>query len=249
MKVLKYLIVCAIGCMTHEQLFAQNFDLQIANFKLSNNSNAVALATNDSMEFDLVNLGTDSFMLNGGSTFMKFYIHVDTNIVQPTPFNYQLLAHDSFLLSAPIFINAGDSVHFTFALNIAPIIFTLYKDNEIVIWPILQPTEPNQNNNSARLFVHCNAFANVIEASQKSEIEIYPNPTNGILKIELPIDSKNYEIEIIDVTGKLMVARKQINNGVVTIQLANYLKNDGIYFVKIKNENKVISKKITFYTN
>jgi hypothetical protein len=149
-------------------------------------------------------------------------------------------------LNCPAIINAGDSVHFAFGITISPIVFTLFKDNEIVIWPILQPTEPNQNNNSSRLFVHCNQFANTNNLNHKIDISISPNPTNDILNIELPDAASKYEIEVLDITGKLMITKMQYNSGLAIIHLSNYLKTDGIYFVKIKSVDGVITKKINF---
>jgi hypothetical protein len=66
---------------------------------------------------------------------------------------------------------------------------------------------------------------------------IYPNPTSGLVNIEVS-DSKNKEeviIEVFDITGKLVYSVKQIlNNSTISIQpdLSN-----GTYLVKIRLNN------------
>ncbi|MBK6833475.1 MAG: T9SS type A sorting domain-containing protein [Bacteroidetes bacterium] len=68
-----------------------------------------------------------------------------------------------------------------------------------------------------------------------SMIELYPNPTNG----SFTIDSKNEminEIQIIDLTGKLVFHKTNINKSTCLIDLNTYPK--GMYIVKTNYEQK-----------
>lgn len=74
----------------------------------------------------------------------------------------------------------------------------------------------------------------------ENEIQIYPNPTNGILNI----DSKNeliQSIELIDLTGKSVFER--VVNDYASQLIINGL-NAGSYFVKIKTEREILIRKV-----
>jgi hypothetical protein len=80
------------------------------------------------------------------------------------------------------------------------------------------------------------------DSFEMNQIEIYPNPSNGIFNLNL----KNIEantIEIYDVSGKLIEKMdvKSISQ-LTQIDLSN--ASNGIYFVKISTENNTITKRI-----
>ncbi len=76
----------------------------------------------------------------------------------------------------------------------------------------------------------------------RGEILIYPNPANNMLKIHL-LYKKNQSctIEINDVTGKKLLKQEYKNNyiNINTIDFSN-----GFYFVTIKTDNAITTKKI-----
>lgn len=72
-------------------------------------------------------------------------------------------------------------------------------------------------------------------------IHIYPNPTNGILIIELNNVSENSSVEIYNSIGQLILIEK-----IMTSQQVfnlNHLTN-GIYFIRVQNEIEILNKKI-----
>ena len=75
--------------------------------------------------------------------------------------------------------------------------------------------------------------------SQNSNLlNIYPNPTNGIIHIE----AKNIQaIEIIDMTGKVVKQLQETSNK-MQIDLSKIHK--GIYLIKVKTEKGIVTKKI-----
>lgn len=69
-----------------------------------------------------------------------------------------------------------------------------------------------------------------------SQISIYPNPTSH----EFYIDGKNISnVEIFDLTGKLVKSTQNLTSGINIQDLAK-----GIYIVKIQSGNNTITKKI-----
>ena len=69
-----------------------------------------------------------------------------------------------------------------------------------------------------------------------SDINIYPNPTSNQLSIDTEL--KISEITIIDITGKIIMTIKQNTNIINVADLSN-----GIYFIQLITEDRVITKK------
>ncbi len=74
----------------------------------------------------------------------------------------------------------------------------------------------------------------------KNQVLIYPNPTDGILKIN---SSQNAEAELTDINGKIVIDRTKIlSNQVHTFELDNLAK--GIYMMKVSNNNFIQQSKV-----
>ncbi|MBL7900073.1 MAG: T9SS type A sorting domain-containing protein, partial [Crocinitomicaceae bacterium] len=89
-----------------------------------------------------------------------------------------------------------------------------------------------------------------IQASGSSEltennlgaVEIYPNPTNGNLTVDLSdVESEVVSVELRDVTGRIISSTTIINNK-VNFNLSG--ESSGIYFVKVNGTNGSITRKI-----
>ena len=82
--------------------------------------------------------------------------------------------------------------------------------------------------------------------NQASSLKVLPNPTNGLLELTLGGAEKgNYQIQITDVTGKLVVSHLVVNQNAVLQQTLDLSKfNKGIYFLKLINNDKVYTQKI-----
>lgn len=97
--------------------------------------------------------------------------------------------------------------------------------------------EIGENNNRFEIIFRSNAL-NTNDEFLNENITIYPNPTNSIVNIS----TKNViidNIKIYDSTGKLI---KMINDNTSSISLGNL--SNGIYFVKIQSDTKILIKKI-----
>jgi len=87
---------------------------------------------------------------------------------------------------------------------------------------------------------------NVNELNTVNGINIYPNPSNGIFNITGEFNSNsNIIITVSDITGKVILNNK-LNNVSILNQEIDLKNNDkGIYFIKINNNDKVATYKVT----
>jgi hypothetical protein len=74
-------------------------------------------------------------------------------------------------------------------------------------------------------------------------LSIYPNPTDGILILEL-VSSISGVIEILNLSDEV-IHRKQIQSTTEQIDMTPY--SDGIYFVKVRSDRWMRTKKIVKY--
>lgn len=81
-----------------------------------------------------------------------------------------------------------------------------------------------------------------VEENNVGNVSIYPNPTNGMLTVNLTKVGIEIEtIELRDVTGRLVATVSPIN-GIVTFNLTN--ETAGIYFVTVKSSEGSITRKV-----
>ena len=65
--------------------------------------------------------------------------------------------------------------------------------------------------------------------------QVFPNPTSGILNVRLEDEVKEYTMEILDVTGKLMHKSNE-NQRLVEMDMTSYAS--GQYFIRLFNLNE-----------
>ncbi|RFC53544.1 extracellular catalytic domain type 1 short-chain-length polyhydroxyalkanoate depolymerase [Brumimicrobium aurantiacum] len=68
-------------------------------------------------------------------------------------------------------------------------------------------------------------------------LKIYPNPSTGAIQIET--DQKVDKIDVVNTQGKTVATFKNIQK---SLEISNL--NNGVYFVKIHSEEKVVTKKV-----
>lgn len=61
-------------------------------------------------------------------------------------------------------------------------------------------------------------------------IDIYPNPTTGIVEVSLPQEFENQEVQLYDLQGTLLQT-KVLHGGVATFDLSSY--PNGVYIIKV----------------
>ncbi|MDC0004832.1 T9SS type A sorting domain-containing protein [bacterium] len=73
----------------------------------------------------------------------------------------------------------------------------------------------------------------------RNDLKVYPNPTNGKLNLEVLSTERIESIEVLDMTGKLVLAAPFQNQ----LHLGHLSK--GIYFLKVQKENgELLTRKI-----
>ncbi|HDR68082.1 MAG TPA: T9SS type A sorting domain-containing protein, partial [Bacteroidaceae bacterium] len=85
-----------------------------------------------------------------------------------------------------------------------------------------------------------------ITTPDKDEIHIYPNPSTGLVYIELPdAEKEKYIIQIIDPAGKVLMNKPFLNRSILLKACIDLeMHPAGIYYVKVFNNSSVIVKKI-----
>lgn len=80
-----------------------------------------------------------------------------------------------------------------------------------------------------------------ISNDKLSDFAIYPNPSNGLFYVELPMISQNAEISVHDITGKEIM--KVIPESlIIQLDLSDF--SDGFYLVKYKAGETLITKRL-----
>lgn len=79
-----------------------------------------------------------------------------------------------------------------------------------------------------------------IELSQAGTIEVYPNPTEGLLRIE-NVEQENCQVKIYDLYGRCLHSQL-IESAGVEVDITDF--NAGMYMVKIQLDNEVITHTI-----
>jgi len=77
----------------------------------------------------------------------------------------------------------------------------------------------------------------------KSDLLIYPNPTNNLINIRQE-KASSITIQILDITGKVLLTKSSTNQ-LTTIDLHEF--TNGIYLVKVTSRNQITIKKVIKY--
>lgn len=84
---------------------------------------------------------------------------------------------------------------------------------------------------------------NVEEKKEKSFLSIYPNPNNGIFNIALPTVKDEVQVSIYNLSGQQIKNITLKDKGIIDISK----QPNGVYFVKMIHQQKVITQKIIKY--
>jgi choice-of-anchor B domain-containing protein len=111
------------------------------------------------------------------------------------------------------------------------------------VWPFLPSKNIIASDRSNGIFVlraDDDVLSNREEEQQNAFLNIYPNPSNGILNIAIEGGKKDiFEIEILDLHGKKVMAFDKIfENNYLYSENIETLKR-GIYFLNIKGEKNI----------
>jgi len=131
----------------------------------------------------------------------------------------------------------------TFEVPIQYLIPDVTPDSVIVI---LYSTYPNTPNAGGELWVDDLSFeftTNISEVDEVLEVNLFPNPFQEFLKIEITVLKKG-TLELIDINGEKIFS-KVLNKGFQTIKVETSAFPSGNYFVNWRNqkgESKILEK-------
>jgi hypothetical protein len=83
-----------------------------------------------------------------------------------------------------------------------------------------------------------------------SNVSVYPNPTNGLLNVELPsdLDLSSVSVKIIDLNGRVVVDESKNSLQHFTLNLNDRNLASGVYQLSINSaSNTLFNGKITLY--
>ncbi len=172
---------------------------------------------------------------------------IDVSFVDSTPLNPVTLPN-------PPLICLGDSV--VIEVNNSFINYWWNTGNpnntdqdRVVVYPnqdfiyVVEAIDSNGCESREEIEVFVDTCATVFSDVSSLKIDIYPNPTNGNLFINLPLGN-NFSLEVLDITSSHVVYKRTIANDFV---LESGILEKGIYLVYLYNDSVGITKKLFVY--
>lgn len=92
-----------------------------------------------------------------------------------------------------------------------------------------------------KAIVSCVAGVGINDVINTNEINIYPNPSNGIYNVSLP-ENENFQISIIDIMGREVYTKSITNIKSLSIDISD--QASGLYMMKLKSVKGTVIKKI-----
>jgi bacillolysin len=81
-----------------------------------------------------------------------------------------------------------------------------------------------------------------VEEEISKAIRVYPNPTDGKLYIEVPLNVKCQGITLINVNGQIELGKASSDQSTIELNVGSLTK--GLYILQIQTLNQIIYKKI-----
>lgn len=132
------------------------------------------------------------------------------------------------------------------------LIFNDLNLQEAGLYSVIFQTEDNSGNESSEFtlyfdvdYDHQVLVNGISDLALEDMINVYPNPTNGIVNINVNLpENEDVNIEIYNTMGQQVatVANGKVNNGQFTVNLNGY--TNGVYYVKMNLNGVVVTKKI-----
>jgi hypothetical protein len=105
----------------------------------------------------------------------------------------------------------------------------------------------NMINSTLSNFINSN-FAGIDEPTENSLFAVYPNPASNGFNIQTnELSGNNYSLQIINLLGEVVYSKNKINQQTQYIETNNLV--DGLYFIQIKTDKSISSKKIIIKKN
>lgn len=209
---------------------------------------------------DVVTIGyiiaTDSTTIISNPFTSSGSVSIDTTangIVENCIINYQLIdsanvtgvniiAADSVIVNYTIYYNNGSTevitevYQFNFGAGVYTVILDLFCPNKSTFNFLKVIDEINFDPSMIGTSWYLN-----LENKTELEINIYPNPFNSDITIQLTKED-NYNITLFDISGKLVLSSRFENTNEIKLDALDLSK--GQYILRIQNDDTIITRKI-----
>ena len=127
--------------------------------------------------------------------------------------------------------------------------FNDINQHRVVVFPtqdfiyVVEAIDSNGCESKEEIEVFVDTCVTTVAEKVNMKIDIYPNPTNGDLFINLPL-GVNFSLEVYDITGGHLVYKRSIANDFV---LESGILEKGIYLLNFSSETTSLTKKLFVY--
>ena len=127
--------------------------------------------------------------------------------------------------------------------------FNDINQHRVVVFPtqdfiyVVEAIDSNGCESKEEIEVFVDTCVTTVAEKVNMKIDIYPNPTNGDLFINLPFGI-NFSLEVYDITGSHLVYKRSIANDFV---LESGILEKGIYLLNFSSETTSLTKKLFVY--
>ncbi|GIS08788.1 MAG: hypothetical protein CM15mP112_09000 [Flavobacteriales bacterium] len=127
--------------------------------------------------------------------------------------------------------------------------FNDINQHRVVVFPtqdfiyVVEAIDSNGCESKEEIEVFVDTCVTTVAEKVNMKIDIYPNPTNGDLFINLPFGI-NFSLEVYDITGSHLVYKRSISNDFV---LESGILEKGIYLLNFSSETTSLTKKLFVY--
>ena len=172
---------------------------------------------------------------------------IDVSFVDSTPLNPVTLPNPPLICLGDSVVIEVNNSFINYWWNTAN--FNDINQHRVVVFPtqdftyVVEAIDSNGCESREEIEVFVDTCATTVAEIASMKIDIYPNPTNGNLFIDLPYGI-NFSLEIYDITGSDVVYKRTITNEFV---LESGVLEKGIYLVYLSNESVAITKKLFVY--
>ena len=155
--------------------------------------------------------------------------------------NYKAPGHDVKIMADGTVTNGyngGDAYNYVTSAKMDTVLDSGLNEVIVVVRNLGKPSD--MGGFSFRMDIDEAAKKTVSFTAVSQGINIYPNPTSGLLSITLPYAEVAHEVALFDMNGKMIDSKA--SNSQIQMDLSSY--PNGVYFVKIKSGDKVITEKV-----
>jgi hypothetical protein len=209
--------------------------------------------------------GADSYTWNTSSIFQNIYVTPNTTstysvatltnfngincpgmasvalVVNPSPSVTVSAPRTTICKNESVTLTAGGATSYTWTDANASTTSSISATSNVVTTLIYSVTGTSAQGckTTTTIAVNVNGCNGINEAQNfRSEVSLYPNPSNGIFSINL-IDNSPKTIEVLDITGKVVFYQKNETGSVFTGSILS--QPAGLYFIHIKNNAQTIA--------